>query len=146
MKALKITAIVLVVLYVGIVVAFETMLGRSQPQYGTTLVITTFDDQGQAFDRVVNRLESDGQLYVAANHWPRSWYHRALDNPHVLLTMDGVTKPYLAVPATDAEEERINSENPRGLVFLFITGFPPRYFLRLEPQEEATQEPPAAED
>ena len=133
MKALKIIAIVAVV-YVGIVVVFESLLGYFQPQSGTTLLITTKDDAGNPHKRVVARLVSNDALYVAANHWPRAWYHQALQDPHVLVTTDGVDVPYLAVPATDAEHERVNSENRHGIVFLFLTGFPPRHFLRLDPQ------------
>ena len=73
MKALKIVVIVVLV-YLGIVVAFESMIGYFQPTAGSTLVITTFDADGTPHDRVVSRLESGGQLYVAANHWPRAWY------------------------------------------------------------------------
>jgi len=71
MKTLKIAALVVLV-YVGIVVAFESLIGYFQPTAGSTLVITTFDGDGTPHDRVVSRLESDGQLYVAANHWPRA--------------------------------------------------------------------------
>ncbi len=45
MKALKIAAIV-VLAYVGIVVAFESLIGYFQPTAGSTLVITTFDQDG----------------------------------------------------------------------------------------------------
>ena len=82
MKALKIVALVVLV-YVGIVVAFESLIGYFQPTAGSTLVITTFEGDGTRHDRVVSRLESDGKLYVAANHWPRAWYKRALENPEV---------------------------------------------------------------
>ncbi len=88
MKALKIVATV-VLIYVGIVVAFETLIGYFQPTAGSTLVITTFEGDGTPHDRVVSGLESDGQLYVAANHWPRAWYDRALENPEVHVTLDG---------------------------------------------------------
>ena len=141
MKVLKIIAIVVVV-YVGIVVVFESMLGYFQPQSGTTLLITTKDDAGTAHKRVVARLVSNGALYVAANHWPRAWYRQALKDPHVLVTTDGVDVPYLAVPVTDAEHERVNSENRHGIMFLFLTGFPPRHFLRLDPQVSAATPTP----
>ena len=42
MKVVKIVAIAVVV-YVGIVAAFESMIGWFQPASGSTLVITTFD-------------------------------------------------------------------------------------------------------
>ena len=69
MKAAKIAAIV-VVAYVGIIVAFESLIGYFQPADGSTLVITTFDGNGAPHDRVLSCLESNSQLYVAANHWP----------------------------------------------------------------------------
>jgi hypothetical protein len=141
MKALKIVAIA-VLAYVGIVVAFESLIGYFQPTAETTLVITTFDAAGTPHDRVVSRLESDGQLYVAANHWPRAWYHRALENPDVRATLDGETTDYRAVPVTGAEQDRVESQNHLGPFFRILTGFPPRHFLRLEPrQAEAGRSP-----
>ena len=133
MKALKVVAIVVVV-YVGIVVAFESLIGFFQPRAGSTLVIPTFDGDGTAHDRVVSRLESDEKLYVAANHWPRAWYDRALENPDVEVTLDGEKGDYRAVPVTGAEHDRVDGENSLGAVFRILTGFPPRYFVRLDPR------------
>ncbi len=131
MKALKIVAIVILG-YVGIVVAFESLIGYFQPTAGSTLVITTFEGDGTSHDRVVSRLESDGQLYVAANHWPRAWYNRALENPKVQVTLDGEKGEYRAVPVTGVEHDRVDGENSLGVVFRILTGFPPRYFVRLD--------------
>lgn len=133
MRILKIIAIVVVV-YVGIVTAFESMIGYLQPQAGTTLVITTFDANGASHDRVVSRLQSDGHLYVAANHWPRAWYRRALKNPDVQATIDGQKHDYRAVPVTGEEHARVDGEHSLGFVFKVLTGFPPRYFVRLDPR------------
>jgi hypothetical protein len=133
MKALKIAAVVLLV-YVGIVVAFESLIGTLQPESGATLVITTFDPDGKGHDRVVSRLELDGKLYVAANHWPRAWYRRALANPDVKVTRDGGKSDYRAAPVTGAEHDRVENGNRHGFFFRFLTGFPPRYFLRLDPR------------
>jgi hypothetical protein len=133
MKALKIVAIGVLV-YVGIVVAFESLIGYFQPRAGSTLVITTFDEDETPHDRVVSRLESNGQLYVAANHWPRAWYRRALANPSVQAAVDGKKGDYRAVPVTGAEHDRVAGDNSLGLVFRVVTGFPPRYFLRLDPR------------
>ncbi len=133
MKALKIVATVALV-YVGIVVAFESLIGYFQPTAGATLVITTFDGDGTAHDRVVSRLETDDQLYVAANHWPRAWYNRALKSPEVHVTLDGETGNYQAVPVAGAEQDRVDGENPLGVAFRGLTGFPPRYFVRLDPR------------
>lgn len=138
MKALRIVAI-LALVYVGIVALFESLLGYFQPTAGSTLVITTLDGDGSPHDRVVSRLESDGQLYVAANHWPRAWYENALENPEVRVTLDGETREYRAVPVTGAEHDRVDADNRLGGGFRFLTGFPPRYFLRLDPRETGVE-------
>ena len=71
------------------------------------MVITTTDADGVANDRVVARLESNNQLYVAANHWPRAWYRHARANPHVQATVAGEQGDYLAVPVTGAEHDQL---------------------------------------
>ena len=127
--------------YVGIVVAFESLIGFFQPEGGDTLVITTRDRDGSSNDRVVSRLESGGQLYVAANHWPRAWYEQALENPKVDVTIDGERNTYLAVSVTQEEHDRLGAEHSTGVVFRMLTGFPPRYFLRLDPRSESSDDP-----
>jgi hypothetical protein len=119
--------------YVGIVIAFESLIGFFQPGGEETLVITT-EDNGVTNDRVLARLETGGKIYVAANHWPRAWYEQALDNPKVEVTMNGKTSAYLAVPVSDSEHDRLGVEHDTGVFFRILTGFPPRYFLRLDPQ------------
>ncbi len=133
MKAVKILVIVALV-YVGIVVGFESLIGILQPQSGEVLVITTVDEAGSPHDRVVSRLESGGQLYVAANHWPRAWYERALGNPEVQATVEGQKRDFRAVPVSGEEHDRVNADNALPVPFRILTGFPPRYFLRLDPR------------
>jgi hypothetical protein len=131
MKIVKILVGVILV-YVGIVVAFESMIGVLQPANEATLVITTSDEAGESSDRVVSRLESQGKLYVAANHWPRAWYRRAFENPNVQIDLGDGRAEYLAVPVAGGEHDTVNGDNPLGLGFRMLTGFPPRLFLRLE--------------
>jgi len=133
MKALKIAAIVALV-YVGVVTVFESLLGYLQPTDGSTVVITTFDRDGTPHDRTVSRIRTDSNLYVAANHWPRAWYRRALANPDVQVTMGGEKRDYRAIPVSSAERDRVNGDNRLGVVFRILTGFPPRHFLRLDPR------------
>ena len=144
MRAVKILAIV-VVIYAALVAIFESLLGHYQPQDTNTMVITTTDDKGHANARVVARLETDGKLYVAANHWPRRWYKEVLANPHVDVTWSGATQPYLAVPVTGAEFDRVNADHALGPVIRFLTGFPPRKIVRLDPVAPPVDAaPPAA--
>lgn len=133
MRVLKFLAIALCV-YVGIVVAFESLIGFFQPANESTLVITTTDGEGNASDRVLARLDSGGRLYVAANHWPRRWYTNALENPDVEVSLEGAKQPYRAAAATDAEADRLNEEHGAPLAFRVLTGFPPRKFVRLDPR------------
>jgi hypothetical protein len=136
MKAVKIVVIVALA-YVGIVVGFESLIGILQPEAGATLVITTTDEDGEPHDRVVSRLEADGKLYVAANHWPRAWYRRAMENAEVSATIDDATADYRAVRVTGVEEERVKTTNPLPFFFRVLTGFPPRHIVRLDPASDA---------
>ncbi len=123
--------------YAGIVISFESMIVVTGPSPVTNLpfpvlVITTIAEDGTSKDRALAILESKGQIFVSTNHWPRGWYYRALENPNVQVTMDGVTADYLAVPATEAECVRVNLEHPFPLALRFLTGFPPQFLLRLD--------------
>ena len=123
----------LLLIYVGIVAAAESALGYFQPSSGNTLVITTEDLDGSEHDRVLARLELNNQLLVAVNHWPRAWYRRVLQNPSVQINLDGPRRDYLAIPVTEEEYQSLNDQFFLGFSFRLITGFPPRYFIRLEP-------------
>jgi hypothetical protein len=133
-KAIKII-VILALVYVGIVVLFESMLGYFQPENQSTLIITTTDKDGVSNDRVLVRLDSNEQLYVSANHWPRAWYHQALENPNVQVVLDdGKKGAYLAVPVTGEEHDRVDRDNKHGIGFRILVGFAPRYFVRLDPR------------
>ncbi|MEB2284066.1 MAG: hypothetical protein B6D46_02150 [Polyangiaceae bacterium UTPRO1] len=123
-----------VLAYVAVVAAFESLLGFFQPVDRSTLVLTTFDPDGSAHERVVARLDTDGRVYVSANHWPRAWYRRALAHPEVQAIIDGRKGNYRVVAVTGAEAERVEREHPHKLWFRVVTGFPPRAFLRLDPR------------
>lgn len=131
MKVLKVLAIVIAA-YVAVVAAFESLIGAMQPAGGGTLVLTTFDESGAAHDRVLSKLDVDGKIYVAVNHWPRAWFHRVLENPQVQATVDGAKADYTAVRVEGAEHERVEDAHPHGIAFKILTGFPPRYFVRLD--------------
>lgn len=133
MRLAKILVIVALV-YVGIVATFESLLGYFQPADAQTMVITTYDSDGQGADRVVARLESNGALYVAANHWPRAWFNDAMENDEVDITFDGETQPYRAVLLEGVDHDAVNAQHALPLAFRILTGFPPRYLMRLDPR------------
>ena len=119
------------VLYVLVVVGFESMLGYTQPENQGTLVITTFDD-GEPHDRVVSRIHIDDELYVAVNHWPRLWYWQLLDEPVVRIRYGDTDDLFRAVPVEgDQAIQRVDDARPLSLQFRILTGFPPRHFVQL---------------
>ena len=131
-KGVKVILVLLVV-YAGVVATFESLLGYFQPENQATLVITTFDTAGVGADRVLVRIEHEEQLYVAVNHWPRRWFHRLLDNDQVRVRLDGTDQRYRATQLTPDEAKVIDAVRPLSLGFRMLTGFPPRYFVRLTP-------------
>jgi len=136
-KAALLVVAALVVGYVAWVAHFEWKLGRDQPQGARSLVIVTTKSDGSNHDRVLSRLvDDDGSLYVAVNHWPRAWYRQALTNPQVQITMDGETGQFLAVPMEGPQHDYLMERFPMRFRSRFQMGFPPRYFLRLDPATE----------
>ena len=127
---------VLFLAYVGSIVWFEARLGYNQPQGGTSLVIATFSGDNERHERVLRLEQVDGNNYIAANHWPRAWYNQAIENPNVEVKLPGEDSfvNYSAVPLEGGEEENIREVYSFGFEFRFRTGFPPRYFLRLDSQ------------
>ena len=135
---LDVVTIALAIPYAGIVGLFESFIVVTGPlgikDIGLPVLVLTTTVGDTSNDRVLARMEIDGQLLVAANHWPRAWYHRALENPNVQVTLDGEKADYLAVPVAEEETDRLNMEHPMPVAIRFLTGFPPRSFLRLDPR------------
>jgi len=102
------------------------------------LVITTTDADGSN-DTVVAGVESGGHLYVAANHWLRSWYNRVVKNPDIDVIRAGERMSYRAVPVTGDERVRIALDYKLPWAIRLLTGFPPRSFLRLNPRSRSAQ-------
>ncbi len=144
MRIVKILGIVALV-YVLLVTVFESLLGYFQPQGPGTLTITTMDADGERHDRVLSELESYGKVYVAVNHWPRAWYGHVLANPDVTVRRAeaGAEQAHTAVPVAGDEEAQVAADNPAGIVFRVLTGFPPRHFVRLDPKPADVEAPKA---
>ena len=137
MKAAKLAAI-LCLAYLGIVVAFEGIvvgLILDSTSVPNSVVLTTTTEDGTTKDTILVRMESNGQLFVSANHWPRAWYNRALKNPNVQVRMDGEKADYLAVLATTEERDRLFAlTSVPFAIARVLTGFAPRGLLRLDPR------------
>ena len=131
-KTLKVV-LILIGLYAASVALFESMLGYFQPENQATLVVTTYDAADVGADRVLVRIEHEGELFVAVNHWPRQWYGRLLDNDQVRVRFEDVDAGYTASKVPEAEQAALDTARPLGLGFRVLTGFPPRYFVRLTP-------------
>lgn len=140
-KALKVCAFVLLA-YLLVVVGIETFvvyMGKSHAERGVSededwLTLTTQDEAGKAKDSIMGGVRIDNHLYVAANHWPRAWLHRAIARPDVLVTLDGVQSEYRVGALEPTERERVAEVYKFPFLFRMLTGFPPRVFLRLDPK------------
>ena len=126
--------------YLGVVVAVESLVGymgrrhaRRGVQAGETWLLITTTVDGEERSVVVAGVESAGRTYVAANHWPRTWYRRVVENPDVQVTVRGRQAAHRAVPVSGDERSRIEREYRLPLIVRILSGFPPRAFLRLDP-------------
>ena len=134
-KAIYLFGGILFLIYVGWVVEFEVNLGRNQPMGGNSIVIATFNNENERHERVLSVREVNGENYIAANHWPRAWYRQAIENPNVEVKMAGEEEfaNYTAVPLVGEEDELLRERYSLSFRSRAQMGFPPRYFLRLDP-------------
>jgi hypothetical protein len=134
-RTAKILGIVLV-LYVGLVTVFESLLGYYQPRGEENLLITLTEDDGNESQRVLSLFESQGELYLAANHWPRAWFRQVEQNPEVHIEFGGAhsaqSGDYTAVLMQGADHDRVAEDTALPFIARFIMGFPPREFMRLD--------------
>lgn len=131
MKVLKII-VFLILGYLLTVAAFESWLAYSQPSGQSTLLIITTDSNGTEHERVLSRINDNGNIYVSANHWPRRWYKQALARPEIKVKLTEESQKYRAVPVEGEKNDRLQRDYKHSLGFRILTGFPPRYFLRLD--------------
>ena len=139
MKLLKIIAYIFVV-YVSLVFLFEAVfLGIFQPTIESerlkNLVMTTTDPAGHPYPRRITYVRVNEAIYVSAHHWPRDWYHQAIEDPNVVVDLRGSISDYVAVPIAGREFQSVAEAFPLPLVVRFLMGFPPqRNILRLDPR------------
>ena len=135
-KLIKIL-LILAAVYVAIVVVFESWLGYAQPRGEENLVITVTEDDGSQTKKVLSLFQSEDELYLAANHWPRAWFRQVQKNPNVHIEFGGEHKDlsgeFTAIPVEGADHDRVLNDNRIPFVGRFLMGFPPREFVRIEP-------------
>lgn len=119
--------------YLAVVVLFETSLILVQPEFEQTMRLNYVSPAGERVEKIVVQLNSGGNLYASANHWPRKWYRDVLLNPNVNIIIDSVEVPYVVTRVTDKEEyERVDTDHRHGLGFRLLTGFAPREIVRFD--------------
>ena len=122
--------------YIGLVVLFESLIGYFQPQNAATLSLTVYEQNAQPHVRVLSRIEHNDQIYVAVNHWPRSWFHTLQENPSVHVAYgDREFAATARVVEDSAEVSMIEADRPLPWWFKMLTGYPPRYFVRMDPSQ-----------
>ncbi len=135
MKLAVKTVVAVLTLYVLVVVAFESLLGYYQPRGDSNLVLTFTGDDGKPRQRVLSLFESDGELYLAANHWPRRWFRTVRRHPDVHIEFGGEragqSGDYRLIEVTGAEHQRVLADNRLPFAARLLMGFPPREFVRL---------------
>ncbi len=133
MKIVKVLS-VLIAVYIGAIAAMGGFVAYFQPQMPGVLMLTTTDEEGKAYNRLLGRFEVDGVRYLAVNSWPRRWYELALANPNVEITVDGQRTQFTAVRIDSIERQHMLEKYPTPLWMKILSGFPPRQFLRLDPR------------
>ena len=124
--------------YVALVVSLESFVGLVQFEARKSLEIITRNEDDEDRSRMVFRFEHDGRIYASAHHWPRRWYEDAVAQGRIDAVIDGTRATYRSVAIEDPREfERLEAAFPLPLVFRFLTGLPPRSFLRLDPVDPA---------
>ena len=132
MKTIKIITFV-VTGYIGIVAAMCAVVALVQPTMPGVLVLTTTDEDGNEYERLLGRMEIGGVLYLVSNNWLRRWYYRAISHPDAAVTIDGKRMAFTAVELDATDHERLVDKYPMPTWMRILAGFPPRRFLRLDP-------------
>jgi hypothetical protein len=80
--------------------------GRTQGNRSAAYASGSCGD-GNTTDRVLAAIDSGGKSYVAAIHWPRSWYNQAIASPKVPISLgDDRGVSHTAVPVCVAVSDR----------------------------------------
>ena len=109
------------------------MVGKFQPDMAGVITLH-LDTEDRIVERKLYGFEHDNTLYVASNHWFRSWYHAVLANPELQVERAGVLKRYTAVPIQGDELIEVKRAYGQGFLLRLACGFAPQRFIRLDPR------------
>lgn len=119
--------------YVLLVSLIEVVVWRFQPPMEGSLTLVVNPDEESQIERRLDSFEYEGTLYVASNHWFRSWYKAVLANPNVEVVRNGSTRRYSADAVPSDEHEILSSNYKMVFVLRLLCGFAPSKFIRLTP-------------
>ncbi|MEM1435297.1 MAG: nitroreductase/quinone reductase family protein [Pseudomonadota bacterium] len=119
--------------YLVLFLVAELAVWRLQPPMATGITLSIPTEAGTTLERTVHGHKFEGRLYIASNHWFRKWYHAVLAHPEILVTRNGNTHAYSAVPVTGEERQRLQANYRMGALRI-VTAFAPSRFLRLDPR------------
>ena len=121
------------VAYLALVLLLEAVVGKFQPDMAGVVTLH-LDSEGGIVERKLYGFEYDNALYVASNHWFRSWYHAVLTNPELEVERAGVLDTYTAVPLQGDELVEVKRAYGQGFLLRLACGFAPQRFIRLDPR------------
>ena len=98
------------------------------------LVLTTTTTSGETQNTMLARITVNEKIYVSAHHWSRGWHSNAIENPDVLVTIEGVRSARRAVPVEGPEFQSAAEALPLNFPVRLLMGFPllERQILRLD--------------
>ena len=100
--------------YIVLVLLIEGVVWRFQPPMDGALTLIIRPDDADSIERKLDTFEHEGSLYVASNHWFRSWYHAMLADPEVEVIRDGVSRRHRAEAVSGEAHAALSRAYPMG--------------------------------
>lgn len=125
--------LLIIVTYLALVLLLEAVVGKFQPDMAGVVTLH-LDTKDRFVERKLYGFEHDNTLYVASNHWFRSWYHAVLANPELQVERAGALNTYTAVPIQGDELVEVKRAYGQGFLLRLACGFAPQRFIRLDPR------------
>lgn len=119
--------------YFVFLLVLELVIWKVQPDMEG--VITVHLNTGTAVvERKLYGLEYNNSLYVASNHWFRTWYHTIVKAPVFDVEREGKIASYTATPVSGDERVEVTQAYGQSFMLRLLCGFAPQRYLRLDPR------------